>query len=81
MSSKDKKSTGRYEFKDEHEHKFWEGEIEGKAVTLRFGKVGTSGLRASREFASSDSAKEFLDEKLQMKIKDGYRLVTMESVS
>lgn len=81
MSSKNKKGTGRYEFKDEYDHKFWEGEIEGKAVTLHFGKVGTSGLRASREFTSFETAKKFLEERLQKKIREGFRLVKTDSVS
>lgn len=73
MSDRTKVSTGRYEFKDDYENKFWEGYVEGNAVTLRFGKVGTSGLRASREFNSSESAKEFLEMRLQKKINEGYR--------
>jgi len=74
-------STGRYELKNEHEHKFWEGSIEGKAVALRFGRVGTSGLRASREFTSEESAREFLELRLQQKIKEGYRPANSSSVS
>lgn len=81
MSSKDTESTGRYEFKDEHDHKFWEGEVKGKAVTLHFGKIGTSGLRASREFTTVKSAKEFLEMRLQQKIREGFRLVKRNSVS
>ncbi len=81
MSSNNRESTGRYEFKDEYDHKFWKGEIEGKAVTLHFGKVGTSGLRASREFTSVESAKKFLEERLQQKIRGGFKLVKTDSVS
>jgi predicted DNA-binding WGR domain protein len=69
------RNTGRYELKNGLDHKFWEGTVEGKAVTLRFGKVGTTGLRASREFASVDSAKEFLKMRLQQKIREGYKPV------
>ena len=81
MSSNNKEGTGCYEFKDEYNHKFWKGEIEGKAVTFHFGKVGTSGLRASREFTSVESAKKFLEERLQKKIREGFRLVKTDSVS
>jgi predicted DNA-binding WGR domain protein len=81
MPSNSKEGTGRYEFKDENEHKFWKCDIEGKAVTLHFGKVGTSGLRASREFTSVESAKKFLEERLLKKIREGYRLVKTDSVS
>ena len=81
MVSNDEEGTGRYEFKDEYDHKFWKGNIEGKAVTLHFGKVGTDGLRASREFTTIDSAKKFLEERLQQKIREGYRLVKTDSVS
>jgi predicted DNA-binding WGR domain protein len=81
MLPETKRETGRYEFKDEHEHKFWEGMVEGKAVTFRFGKVGTSGLRASREFTTTQSAEEFLEMRLQKKINEGYRLVSSSPMS
>ncbi len=81
MSSNNGEGTGRYEFKDEYDHKFWKGDLEGIAVTLHFGKVGTSGLRASREFTSVESAKKFLEERLLKKIREGYRLVKTDSVS
>ncbi|TET08586.1 MAG: WGR domain-containing protein [Candidatus Thorarchaeota archaeon] len=81
MSSNSRENTGRYEFKDEYDHKFWKGEIEGKAVTIHFGKVGTSGLRASREFTTVESAKKFLEERLLKKIREGFILVKTDSVS
>ncbi len=81
MPSNSKEGTGRYEFKDENEHKFWKCDIEGKAVTLHFGKVGTSGLKASREFTSFESAKKFLEDRLQQKIREGFKLVRDDSVS
>ncbi|MHA2025107.1 MAG: WGR domain-containing protein [Candidatus Thorarchaeota archaeon] len=74
-------TSGRYEFKNEHEHKFWEVSIEEKIVTLRFGKVGTSGHRASREFTSAESAREFLEMRRQKKIKEGYIPVDSTSAS
>lgn len=73
-------NNGRYEFKDEHEHKFWEASIEGKIVTIRFGKAGTAGHRASREFTSAESAREFLEMRVLKKLKEGYTLVDSTSV-
>ena len=73
--------NGRYEFEDEHEHKFWEVSIEGKIVTLRFGKVGTSGHRASREFTSAESARKFLEMRRLKKMKEGYIPVDSTSAS
>jgi predicted DNA-binding WGR domain protein len=73
--------NGRYEYKDDHEHKFWEVSIEGKIVTLRFGKAGTAGHRASREFTSAESAREFLEMRKLKKIKEGYSPVDSTSAS
>ena len=70
-------STGLYELKDEKtgRHEFWIGEAKGKAVTIQFGKVGTQGHRGSREFVTSEAAREFLDKRLQQKLAEGYKQV------
>ncbi|MHA1943455.1 MAG: WGR domain-containing protein [Candidatus Thorarchaeota archaeon] len=79
MSLKEGNGTGRYEFNDKHEHKFWEGDIKGKSVTFHFGKIGTPGLKASREFTTVEAAKKFLEKRLKLKIEEGYKLVVTDS--
>ena len=81
MTVSTNENNGRYEFKDEHEHKFWQGSIEEKIVTLRFGKAGTAGYIASREFTSEESAREFLEMRRLKKIKEGYSPVDSTSVT
>jgi predicted DNA-binding WGR domain protein len=56
-------------------HNFWIGESHGKSVTIHFGKVGTSGHRASREFETTLAAKKFLTKRHQKKIEEGYQRV------
>jgi predicted DNA-binding WGR domain protein len=76
MSSRDS-SSGRYERKDKASglHEFWIGETKGVAVTIHFGKVGTPGHRGSREFKTTEAAKEFLTKRIQQKIEEGYKKV------
>ena len=76
MSSIDS-ASGRYERKDEASglHEFWIGETNGKAVTIHFGKVGTPGHRGSREFNTTEAAREFLTKRIQKKMEEGYQKV------
>ncbi|MHA1481226.1 MAG: WGR domain-containing protein [Candidatus Thorarchaeota archaeon] len=59
----------RYEFNDQ----FWQGVVERKFVHLHFGKIGTSGHKATREFPSAKAAIEFLEMRLKDKIEEGFR--------
>ena len=70
-------STGMHELKDEESgcHEFWIGDVKGKAVTIHFGKVGTQGHRGSREFKTSEAAREFLNKRLQQKLEEGYKQI------
>jgi predicted DNA-binding WGR domain protein len=73
MSMKEFK-TGRYENMGPgvSNPEFWEAERIYKTVTLTFGKVGTRGTRASREFTSSEEAQRFVLERLQDKMSEGF---------
>jgi len=77
MASSKIKRTGRYEIpsREKEEGKFWEAETSGKFVTIRFGKIGTSGHRASREFSNEDEAERFMAGRLLDHIEKGYRPV------
>lgn len=52
---------------------FWNAELNGKSVTIHFGKVGTPGHRGSREFSSIDAAEQFLAQRVRQKIEEGYK--------
>ncbi len=75
MSSKEFR-TGRYEFKDPDtgQHKFWMAERVYHTVTIIFGRVGSSGTRASRDFATGSEAQAFIQSRLQDKLDEGYTL-------
>ena len=75
MSSKESR-TGRYEYKDPvtGEHKFWMAERSYHTVTITFGKVGSKGTRASRDFSTSSDAQIFIQSRLRDKIDEGYVL-------
>ena len=61
-------NTGRYESKTN----FWIGEQRGKSVTIQFGKIGTKGIRASREFSTTTEAMEFINSRLKSKVENGF---------
>ncbi|MFW9849827.1 MAG: WGR domain-containing protein [Candidatus Thorarchaeota archaeon] len=65
-------NTGRYESSTD----FWSAEIRGKSVTIHFGKIGRNGTRAAREFGSHAEAEYFVNQRLQAKIDEGFKLVT-----
>lgn len=52
--------------------KFWEITLEGKTVSVRFGKLGTNGQSSIKELDSEDAARAYADKKLAEKTKDGY---------
>ncbi|MFW9787937.1 MAG: WGR domain-containing protein [Candidatus Thorarchaeota archaeon] len=70
-------STERLERTDDltGKHEFWIGEVQGRTVTIHFGKVGTQGHRASREFKTHNLAKEFLIKRQEHKLREGYHSV------
>ena len=62
----------RFEFKDGKSSKFWEVEVEGDAVTFRYGKIGTDGRVETKTFASAAKAEAEADKKIREKTKKGY---------
>jgi len=57
---------------------FWNAEVNGKSVTIHFGKVGTPGYRGSREFSSIDAAEKFLAQRVRQKLEEGYKPLLSE---
>jgi len=53
--------------------KFWEITLEGKTVSVRFGKLGVNGQTSSKEFDSEEDAKKYADKKIAEKTKEGYQ--------
>lgn len=73
MSMKEFK-TGRYENRnaDNGVPEFWQAERVYHTVTFIFGKIGSRGTRASRDFSSSSEAQNFLETRLKEKIAEGF---------
>ena len=69
MKSKDRLEQSS---KSNESPKFWAYEIRDTTVTIQFGKVGTQGIRASRDFDTIKDAEEFVEVRLKKKLKEGY---------
>ncbi|MFV8754878.1 WGR domain-containing protein [Nannocystaceae bacterium ST9] len=68
----------RFEYKDSKSHKFWEVVVEGKAFTVRYGKVGTEGQTQTKSYPSEAKAAAEAEKKVAEKTKKGYVEVEAE---
>ncbi|HWO18570.1 MAG TPA: WGR domain-containing protein [Kofleriaceae bacterium] len=64
----------RYELADGTSNKFWEIGLDGKTVTVRFGRIGTTGQTQVKTHASPEAARKERDKLVAEKTKKGYRL-------
>lgn len=65
----------RYEFSDGKSNKFWEIELQGKAFTTTYGRIGTSGQSTTKEFGSDGEASKQYEKLVAEKVGKGYQLV------
>jgi predicted DNA-binding WGR domain protein len=63
----------RYKYVDGASSKFWEIGIEGKTVTVRFGKIGSNGQTQVKTHASPELARKAHDKLVAEKTRRGYR--------
>jgi predicted DNA-binding WGR domain protein len=52
--------------------KFWEVSVEGSAVTVRFGRIGTDGQTKVKDLGSADAANKEADKLIAEKTRKGY---------
>jgi predicted DNA-binding WGR domain protein len=52
--------------------KFWEVEVDGSAVVVRFGKIGAAGQTTRKELADSEAAEAEASKLIGQKVKKGY---------
>ena len=52
--------------------KFWEVEVVGSQVTVRFGKIGTNGQTTVKDLGSADAAEVEANKLVASKTKKGY---------
>jgi len=71
----------RYEFQDGSSSKFWEVEVEGEKLTVRFGRIGTNGQTKEKTFASAAAATKEKDTLVKEKTGKGYVAAGASSAS
>jgi predicted DNA-binding WGR domain protein len=52
--------------------KFWEVEVNGKKVFVRYGRIGADGVKTVKEFPDNATAMKFAEKALAEKVKKGY---------
>ena len=52
--------------------KFWEVDVDGQTVTVRFGKIGASGQTTVKDLGSPAEAAAHADKLIAEKVKKGY---------
>jgi predicted DNA-binding WGR domain protein len=52
--------------------KFWEVEIDGSTLVVRFGKIGATGQTTRKDFANAEAAEAEAAKLIGQKVKKGY---------
>jgi len=65
----------RYEFSEGSSDKFWEVEVTGCDLTVRYGRIGTQGQSKEKTFASTEAAEKEKAKLIKEKTGKGYTLV------
>ena len=60
-------------YKDEKSNKFWKVFVEGKTLTVVFGKVNTAGRTNTKDFATAEDAEKEAEKLIKEKVRKGYR--------
>jgi predicted DNA-binding WGR domain protein len=61
-----------FSYRDENSDKFWTVDVEGKTLTVIFGKTGTAGRTNIKEFESNADAQKEVDKLIKEKTRKGY---------
>ncbi len=65
----------RFEFVGGSSAKFWEAGVEGASFVVAYGRLGTSGQRKAKAFATEAEAQRECDKKVAEKLREGYQEV------
>ncbi|HEY3999828.1 MAG TPA: DUF4132 domain-containing protein [Candidatus Xenobia bacterium] len=71
----------RFEFSEGTSNKFWEADIAGSTLSVRWGRIGTAGQGKDKAFPSPDRAQAEFDKLVREKLKEGYREVGAPAVA
>lgn len=66
----------RFEYVGGSSAKFWEVRVDGKEVTVRFGRLGTAGQQQSKTLPDEARATAHAEKLIREKTAKGYREVT-----
>lgn len=72
MGNNDNARTRELVFADGSSNKFWNIELKGDTHTVNFGRVGTAGQSKTKDFGSSEEAKQSFEKLVAEKLKKGY---------
>ena len=62
----------RFELSDDKSNKFWEIAAEGSSLTVRFGRIGTTGQVKTKDHGSTAAATAEVEKLVREKTKKGY---------
>ena len=65
--------TRRFEYVGGSSAKFWEIQVAGKDVTVRYGRLGTDGQTQTKSFASDAKALDHAEKTIASKVAKGYQ--------
>jgi predicted DNA-binding WGR domain protein len=65
--------TRRFEFVGGGSAKYWEAVVNGCAVTVRYGRLGSDGQTQAKSFADAAAAQQHADKMCGEKLKKGYQ--------
>ena len=61
-----------FEFRDDKSVKFWSIDLQGKKLTIRFGRIGTVGQTQAKQFGDAAQARAASDKLVAEKVAKGY---------
>jgi predicted DNA-binding WGR domain protein len=64
--------TRYFEFVGGSSAKFWEATVQGRDVTVRFGRLGTSGQSQTKTLPDAAAANKHAEELIAQKVDKGY---------
>ena len=62
----------RFEFVGGTSAKFWEVQVSGQNVTVRYGRLGTEGQTQTKSFGDAEAAQKHAEKLIAEKTKKGY---------
>ena len=69
-------STRRFEFTEGSSSKFWEVTVSGKEMTVRYGRIGSTGQSSVKSFTDGAAATKQAEKLINEKLGKGYREVS-----